>query len=60
MARPRKEESKKTVRQNISIYPEQLEQVQIYCQEEERSISWVVRKALDEYLCKVAQKKLKN
>ncbi|MGX8268418.1 ribbon-helix-helix protein, CopG family [Anaerostipes caccae] len=37
-------------------YPEQLEQVQIYCQEAERSISWVVRQALKEYLCKVAQK----
>lgn len=55
MARPRKEAGKKTVRQNISIYPEQLEQVQNYCQEEERSISWVVRQALKEYLCKVAQ-----
>lgn len=56
MARPRKKEGEKTVRQNISIYPEQLELVQIYCQKEERSISWVVRQALNEYLCNVAQK----
>ena len=54
MARPKKEEGKKCIRQNISMEPEQLEQVLKYCQSEERSISWVIRKALDEYLSNVA------
>lgn len=54
MARPRKEEGKKCIRQNISMEPEQLEQVLNYCQKEDRSISWVIRKALEEYLGNVA------
>ena len=54
MARPKKEEGKKCIRQNISMEPEQLQEVIQYCQKEERSVSWVIRKALDEYLHKVA------
>lgn len=54
MARPRKEEGTKCIRQNVSMEPEQLQRVEEYCQREERSISWVIRKALDYYLCNVA------
>lgn len=53
MARPKKDQSKKCTRQNISMEPEQLKRVTQYCQQQERSISWVVRKALDNYLDKV-------
>ncbi|MGL6198596.1 MAG: ribbon-helix-helix protein, CopG family [Lachnospiraceae bacterium] len=53
MARPKKDQSEKCTRQNISMEPEQLKRVTQYCQQQERSISWVVRKALDNYLDKV-------
>jgi len=51
MAKPKKDPSEKCIRQNISMEPEQLKRVTQYCQQQERSISWVVRKALDDYLC---------
>lgn len=50
MARPKIEESKKCVRQNISIDPELLKRVEEHCQKEERAISWVIKKALEMYL----------
>lgn len=49
MGRPAKSSEEKFVRQNISMDPAQLQQVVTYCQEQERSISWVIRKALDNY-----------
>lgn len=51
MSRPKKDEGKKCIRQNISIEPEQLKKLTAYCQREERSMSWVIRKALEQYLC---------
>lgn len=50
MARQKKEAGEKCIRQNISIEPEQMERLLSYCQKEERSISWVIRQALNEYL----------
>lgn len=50
MARPKKEDGKKYIRQNISMEPGQLRQVITYCQREDRPISWVIRQALDLYL----------
>lgn len=50
MARQKKDPGQKYVRQNISMEPEQLKQLTEYCQKEERSISWVIRQALIEYL----------
>lgn len=50
MARPKKEEGKKNIRKDISMDPEQYERLVAYCCKEERSISWVIRKALDNYL----------
>lgn len=49
MARPKKAVGEKYIRQDISMEPEQFKQVIAYCQEKERSISWVVRKALEAY-----------
>ena len=50
MARPKKPEGEKYIRQDISMEPEQLKRLMEVCQREERSISWVVRKALELYL----------
>ena len=35
---------------SISFTPEQLQEVFSYCQRNERSISWVIRKALEKWL----------
>ena len=50
MARPKKPEGEKYIRQNISMEPEQLKRLEEFCQREERSMSWVIRQALDKYL----------
>lgn len=50
MARPKKAEGEKYIRQDISMDPEQFKKLLDYCQKEERSISWVIRKALEAYL----------
>lgn len=50
MARAKVEESKKFIRKDISMDPEQYERLLLFCQREERSISWVIRKALDCYM----------
>ena len=50
MARPKKPEGEKYIRQDISMEPEQFKRLMEVGQREERSISWVVRKALELYL----------
>ena len=50
MARAKVEEGKKFIRKDISMDPEQYERLLLFCQREERSISWVIRKALDCYM----------
>lgn len=50
MAFPKKADADKCVKQNISFEPKDLDRLQKYCQHEERSMSWVVRKALDQWL----------
>lgn len=50
MARPRKEESQKAVRQSVSFDPEQFQHLQEYCTREERSVGWCVRKAMEQWL----------
>lgn len=52
--RPKKETAEKYVKQNITMEPEQLKRLMLYCQKEDRSMSWVIRKALEMYLEKVA------
>jgi len=50
MSRPTVAEDSRCKQQNISMRPEQLKRVSAYCQKHDRSISWVIRNALDEYL----------
>lgn len=50
MARPKKDKEQKYIRQNISMDPEQYKRLLEHCQREDRSISWVIRKALDNYI----------
>ena len=49
MAHPKKEEADKYIKQSVSFEPNQLQELISYCQKEERSISWVIRKALADY-----------
>lgn len=48
MGRPKKTE--RNVRQSVSFEAEQLKRLMRYCQREERTISWCVRKAMNEWL----------
>ena len=50
MARPKKAPSELYERVNVSLSPETMERLLKYCQKEERSMSWVMRKALEAYL----------
>lgn len=57
MAAPRKNEADKAVKQTISMTPEQHEKLVEFCQQIERSMSYVIRKALDEYMVNHADDK---
>lgn len=50
MARPKKREEDKVVRQSVSMDPEQLRKVVAYCQENDRTIAWVIKKAVAAFL----------
>lgn len=50
MARPKKDPSDKAIKQSISIKPDLLPHLMHYCQVKERSMSWVIDKALREWL----------
>lgn len=50
MARPRKNPSDKAIKQSISIKPDLLPILMEHCQKEDRSMSWVIDKALRKYL----------
>lgn len=50
MARPKKAVEDKVVRQSVSMDPEQLRQVVAYCQDNERTIAWVIKKAVASFL----------
>ena len=54
MARSKVPEAEKHVKMSVSFQPDQLDRVMRYCQKEERAISWVIRKALAEWLDKHA------
>lgn len=45
-------DEKKAQKISISFDPEQLKEVLEYCQKNERSMAWVIRKALAEWLPK--------
>lgn len=50
MARPRKDPSEKAIKQSISIKPDVLPHLLHYCQIDDRTMSWVIDKALREWL----------
>ena len=50
VAFPKKNDADKCVKQNISFEPKDLERLIKFCQDEERTMSWVVRKDLDQWL----------
>ena len=52
MPRPKRPEEEHNQKISISFTPEQLKDLIDYCQRNERSMSWVIRKALDEWLPK--------
>ena len=52
MPRGKLPEEEKCQKVSISFQPEQMEQLLRYCQKEERSMSWVIRKPLAEWLPK--------
>ncbi len=48
MARPKSEN--KFIRKDITMEPEQYQKLMEHCEDIERPLSWVIRKALTEYL----------
>lgn len=50
MARPPKQPGERAIKQSISIKPDVLPYLLNYCQIEERSMSWVIDKALRQWL----------
>ena len=50
MPRPKTPEETHCQKMSISFEPEQLKELIAYCQRNERSISWVIRKALEKWL----------
>lgn len=50
MPRPKRPEEEHCQRMSVSFTPEQMDVLLKYCQRNERAISWVIRKALDEWL----------
>ncbi len=52
MPRPKRPEELHNQKISISFEPDQLRELMRYCQHNERSMSWVVRKALAEWLPK--------
>ena len=58
MPRPKTPEETHCQKISISFTPEQLEEVLDYCQRNERSIAWVIRHALAEWLPKHKEDRL--
>lgn len=52
MPRKPKSEDQLYVKQNISMEPEQRERLIEYCELMKKSMSWVIRQALNQYLFK--------
>lgn len=52
MERPKVSDNEKCIRKDISIKQEQYDRLVLFCDKTERPVSWVIRKALDEYLQK--------
>lgn len=52
MARPRKDESQKSKKISITIKPDVLPRLEAFCKKEDLTASWVIDKALREWLPK--------
>ena len=50
MAPTKKNDQDKYIKMSISFEPKQFDQLMHYCETQERSASWVIRKALAEWL----------
>ena len=50
MAPAKKNDQDKYIKMSISFEPKQFDQLMYYCETQERSASWVIRKALAEWL----------
>lgn len=50
MPRPKRPEEEHAFKQSVPFTPEQYEKVIQYCQKHQRSISWVIRQALAQFL----------
>lgn len=50
MPRPKRPEEEHCQKMSISFTPEQMKELLDYCQRNERAISWVIRKALEDWL----------
>lgn len=50
MAFPKKSEEEKYIKQTLSFPPELHQRLIKYCQSDDRTMSWVVQKSLDEWL----------
>ena len=50
MARPKKKAEDKAVRQSVSMDPVQLRQVGAFGQKNERTIAWLIKKAVAAFL----------
>lgn len=48
MGRPKSDN--KFIRKDITMDPDQFRQLTDYCEKTERPLSWVIRKAVEEYL----------
>ena len=49
MAPPKKSDKDKHIKMSVSFEPNQYTQLMRYCQVNERSVSWVIRKALADW-----------
>lgn len=50
MPRPKRPEEEHCQKMSISFTPDQLQELIGYCERNERSASWVIRKALEDWL----------
>lgn len=50
MAYPKKSEEEKYLKQTLSFPPDLHKRLLAYCQSDQRTMSWVVQKALDQWL----------
>lgn len=50
MPRPLKPKNQKAIKKSVSFSPDQWERIDKYCKLEDRTLSWCVRKAMEQWL----------